>query len=42
MADEKKLSFDEKQNRIKKITEEVGLNYEDVQKRFPHEPTNLI
>ena len=34
---EKKLSYDEKQNRIKKITEEVGLNYEDVHKRFPHE-----
>ena len=34
---EKKLSYDEKQNRIKKITEEVGLNYEDVYKRFPHE-----
>ena len=34
---EKKLSYAEKQNKIKEIVEEVGLNYEDVHKRFPHE-----
>jgi len=34
---EKKLPYAEKQNKIKKIIEEVGLNYEDVHKRFPHE-----
>ena len=34
---EKKLSYAEKQNIIKEITKEVGLNYEEVHKRFPHE-----
>ena len=34
---EKKLSYAEKQNIIKEITEEVGLSYEDIHKRFPHE-----
>ena len=34
---EKKLSYVEKQNKIKKIVEEVGLNYEEIYKRFPHE-----
>ena len=34
---EKKLPYAEKQNKIKKIIGEVGLNYEDVHKRFPHE-----
>ena len=34
---EKNLSQDEKQNEIKKIIAEVGLNYEEIQMRFPHE-----
>ena len=34
---EKKLSYAEKQNIIKEITKEVGLNYEEVHQRFPHE-----
>ena len=34
---EKNLTKDEKDNRIKKIIEEVGLNYEEIQMRFPHE-----
>ena len=34
---EKKLPYAEKQKKIKKILEEVGLNYADIHKRFPHE-----
>ena len=33
----KKLPYAEKQKKIKKILEEVGLNYADIHKRFPHE-----
>ena len=34
---EKNITKDEKQNKIKKIVKEVGLNYEDIRERFPHE-----
>ena len=34
---QKKLSKDEKKDKIKKITKEVGLDYEDIRQRFPHE-----
>jgi len=34
---EKKLSIEEKQSKIKQTIEEVGLKYEDIHKRFPHE-----
>jgi microcin C transport system ATP-binding protein len=33
----KKLSKDEKKDKIKKIIKEVGLDYEDIHQRFPHE-----
>ena len=34
---QKKLSKDEKKDKIKKIIKEVGLDYEDIHQRFPHE-----
>ena len=34
---QKKLSKDEKKDKIKKIIKEVGLDYEDIRQRFPHE-----
>ena len=34
---EKKLSIKQKQNKIKEIIEEVGLDFEKIHKRFPHE-----
>ena len=33
----KNISESEKNNKIKKIIEEVGLNYEEIHNRFPHE-----
>ena len=34
---EKKITKDEKQNKIREIVKEVGLNYEEIRERFPHE-----
>jgi len=34
---QKKLSKDEKKDKIKKIIKDVGLDYEDIHQRFPHE-----
>ena len=34
---EKKLSTEEKDYKVKKIVQEVGMNYEDINERFPHE-----
>ena len=34
---EKKLSTEEKDYKVKKIIQEVGMNYEDTNERFPHE-----
>ena len=33
----RQLSKDEKREKVKKIIKEVGLNYEDIHQRFPHE-----
>jgi len=34
---QKKLSIDKKNEEIRKIVKDVGLNYEDIYQRFPHE-----
>jgi len=34
---EKKLSTEEKDYKVKKIVQEVNMNYEDINERFPHE-----